>query len=80
MWDLLRAHNRENYQPLAALCWLLGGLAWATQVLGVSIVVLWSHSLGVPLVGGVLGPAWSGVLELVERFLYISWHGDVQYA
>ena len=29
---------------------------------------------------GVLGSALSGVLKLVERFLYISWHGDVQYA
>ena len=30
--------------------------------------------------GVVLGFPWSGVLELVERFLYISWYGDVQYA
>ena len=30
--------------------------------------------------GGVLGSAWGGVLELVERFLYIYYHGDVQYA
>ena len=29
---------------------------------------------------GVLGSDWSGVLKIVERFLYISWHGDVQYA
>ena len=29
---------------------------------------------------GVLGLAWIGVLKLVEHFLYISWHGDVQYA
>ena len=35
---------------------------------------------GVPLVGGVLGLDWGEVLELVERFLYISCHGDVQYA
>ena len=33
-----------------------------------------------PLVWDVLGSAWCGVLKLVERFLYISWHGDVQYA
>ena len=35
---------------------------------------------GVPLVWGVLESACSGVLKLVERFLYIYWHGDVQYA
>ena len=35
---------------------------------------------GVQLVGGVLGLSWSGVQELVEQLLYISWHGDVQYA
>ena len=29
---------------------------------------------------GVLGSAWSGMLKLLERFLYIYWHGDVQYA
>ena len=35
---------------------------------------------GVTLVGGMLGSVWSGVLELVERFLCISWNGDFQYA
>ena len=34
---------------------------------------------GVPLVGGVLRLEWIGVLELVECFLEISWHGDVHY-
>ena len=29
---------------------------------------------------GVLGLNWSGVLEILYRFLYISWNGDVQYA
>ena len=29
---------------------------------------------------GVMGLAWSGVMELVEHFIFISWHGDVQYA
>ena len=27
-----------------------------------------------------MGLAWVRVLELVESFLHISWHGDVQYA
>ena len=35
---------------------------------------------GVLLLWGVLGLAWSGVLKLVERFLYISWHVYFQYA
>ena len=27
-----------------------------------------------------MGLSWGGVLELVERFMYIYWYGDVQYA
>ena len=30
--------------------------------------------------GGEIGLDWSEVMELVERFLDISWNGDVQYA
>ena len=29
---------------------------------------------------GVMGLAGSGVMKHVHRFLYTSWHGDVQYA
>ena len=29
---------------------------------------------------GVLGLAWSGVTELVDDFLYISWNIDVHYS
>ena len=32
------------------------------------------------MVRGVLGSSWSGVLKLMERFLYISCNIDVQYA
>ena len=35
---------------------------------------------GVTLVWGVMVLAWSGVMKLLERFLYISWDGDVHYA
>ena len=50
------------------------------QGLGVPVVVPWSHSYWGSLVWGVLGLAWSGVMKLLERFLHISWHGDVHYA
>ena len=35
---------------------------------------------GVPFVWRVMGLDCSGALKLVDRFPYISWHGDVQYA
>ena len=44
LWDRLCAHNIVKYLPLFALCWLEGGLAWVIKVLGVPVMVLWSHS------------------------------------
>ena len=66
-------NNIESYSPLVELCWLPEGLSWAIQVTGVPILLLGSHILGVYIGGGgVLGLAWGGVLELVERCIYIS--------
>ena len=55
LWDQLCMHNIEMYLPLVALCWLQGGITWEIQVLGVPVVVLWSHSLG-----GSIGEVSSG--------------------
>ena len=55
LWDQLCMHNIERYPPIVALCWLQGGLTLVIQVLGVPILVLWSHSWGGSIGGGIAG-------------------------
>ena len=51
----------------------------AVQELGVPFEVMEPYFGGFHWWGEVMWLDWSGVLELVECFLYISWHGYVQY-
>ena len=80
LWDRLRAHNTGKYLPLFSFFWLQGGYLGRFRCFLCQLWWFGAIVWGVTLVGRVILLDRSGVLELVERFLHISWHGYVQYA
>ena len=73
-------HIIIKFPPLFVPCWIQGRRVCSIQLLGVPFELLWSHSWGDPLIGGLLCEDFRGVLALVEGFFDIYRHVDVQYA
>ena len=78
LWGRPYADNIGNSPPLVALCWLqeveLGQFRFLVFHFRWCGGIVW----GVTLSGGVLRSDWSGIQKIMECFLDISWHGDVQ--